>query len=469
MNILLYYIILTVVALAGVCLAKSKGAIGAITISYFALQGIGAVYCSVQEYESTLWSFFTFDTLGLTYCILLSGIGMLSAWRSVSYLDSENLRHRRIYFISLILLSASLVGVYLTNNMAVSWIFLEATTICAAGLTYHRRTPRALEATWKYLFVSSVGIAVAYLGVLLFSTMGSESLSFDELRVAVTQSEISPLYLKLAFLLIIVGYSTKLEIIPLFTAPVDANHSAPSPASALISSALVGGGFVAIFRVYEVVMASSQADWASRLLILISILSLVVAAVYMGRTSNYKRLLAYSTVENSALITLGLGLGGVGVYAAVLHSLAHTVIKGVMYLQLSLVGRHYDTYRVGRIGAYGTVDRLGALVLMLGTLSLVAVPPSLLFRSELMLFNDILGSSSWWLIFPIVIPLLACLWWAVSKLLAIVFAPCPTEVGQKKGVSLFSLILTLLLLGLFVFGAVEFEQLDLLIMNIIEV
>ncbi len=466
MDTLLYYIILTVVATSGLLVAKSRAAMGAIAIAFFALQGVGVAYCSTYEFEATTWNFFTFDTLGLTYCALLSGVGMLSAWRSVSYLHTEGIRHIRIYFISLILLSASLVGVYITNNMAVSWIFLEATTLCAAGLTYHRRTPRALEATWKYLFVSSVGIAVAYLGVLLFATMGADSLDFEKLINAVSQNQISPLYLKLAFLLIIVGYSTKLEIIPLFTAPVDANHSAPSPASAVISSALVGGGFVAIYRVYEVVMASEQAEWASRLLILIGIISLIVAAVYMGRTSNYKRLLAYSTVENSALITLGLGLGGVGVYAAILHSLAHTIIKGVMYLQISIVGRRYDTYRVGPIGGYGKVDKAGAIVIILGTISLVAIPPSLLFRSEFLIFENILSSSHWWIIIPVALPLLTCLWWALTKLLAIVFVPNSTEIQPNKGANLFSIALIAILVGLLLFGAIETEWLNSLIVNI---
>ncbi len=445
-----YYISLVVAALATILFAKSRKLIITAVLSFFALQLCGVTYTALFNFEGSYWMFFTFDALGLSYCALMSVIGLLTTWRSVDYLEVESLRHTKIYFTSLVALSASLVGVYFANNIAANWIFLEATTLATAGLVYNRRTVRALEATWKYVFVCSIGIAVAYLGVLLLSTTGVHELSYSELAVAMTKPAANPIYMKLAFIFILIGYSTKLEIFPLFTVGIDANHSAPSPASAFISSALVGGGFVAIFRVYGVMMHSSVASWVMNVILLVALVSLISSAVYMGRTGNYKRLLAYSTVENSGLSLLGLAFGGLGVFAAVLHSLAHTIIKAAAFLQLSKVGRVYESYKIGPISGYIKIDRLGALVLTLCVVSLVAAPPSLLFRSEYILFREILLSERWWIIVLVTVPLLACAFWSLTKLLTIIFSTEHGELPPMQKRSWFSAVLLLLLGGLFV-------------------
>src|SRR5574344_1251970 len=135
------------------------------------------------------------------------------------------------------LLVTAIAGVYFAENVAVTWIFLEATTLCSAGIIYHRRTAQTLEATWKYIFVCSTGIAMAYLGILLLGSVTRGSLAYADMAGVVNDG--NQLYLKVAFLLILTGYSCKMEVFPLYTAGVDANFAAPSPASAFISTALV--------------------------------------------------------------------------------------------------------------------------------------------------------------------------------------------------------------------------------------
>lgn len=461
------YIAIVILAVVCVLFAKSKEFVHTVMLSFFGLQGAGVACAAIYGYGENYWYFFDFDAMGLSYTALMSGVGLLTVWRSVDALDAKTLRERKIYFLSLLALSVSLIGVYFSNNIAVNWIFLEATTLATAGLTYHHRSVRSLEATWKYVFVSSIGIAVAYLGVLLLSTTPTHSLDYSELVSAVASPESSPIYLKLAFLFILIGYSTKLEVFPLFTVGIDANHSAPAPASAFISSALVGGGYVAIFRVYKVMMASSVSHWALNLLMVVVIVSLISSAVYMGRTANYKRMLAYSTVENSALSLLGLALGGVGVFASVLHSLAHTVIKALSFLQLSKAGRLYGTYKVGQLGGYLHCDRLGAGVLLLCVVSLVAAPPSLLFRSEYLMFKEILLSDRWWIIILVAVPLLTCAYWSLTKLLTIIFSAQHGKNHQMQRSSVFSFVLLVLLLGLFVVCILQPELLNGLIMEIV--
>ena len=360
----------------------------------------------------------------------------------------------------------ALTGVYFANNITVTWIFLEATTLAAAGLTYHRRTLRSLEATWKYIFISSVGIAIAYLGVLLLSTVaaaaeGEADLSYAGLTQAIASGAGNALYIRLAFLFIVVGYSSKLEIFPFCTVGVDANHSAPTPTSAFLSSALVGGGFVAVFRVWKAMQGAPEvAAWCGHVLLLLGGLSLLMAAVYLGRTRNLKRLAAYSTVENSGLMMLGLGIGGIGVWAAVLHSLAHTLIKGSFLMQLSVVGKVFGNYRVARNGGYFRVDPLGGLVLVCCLIALIAVPPSVLFRTEYLILTGLLGEGWWWIFIPVALLLVTVIYWLCSKLLPLLFRPVDLSRVRIEGRNPWlSAVLLLMVLATFVAGVWQAPEL----------
>lgn len=468
---LIILLILSLVSIAGIFYCQSKQMLNTVSMCYFLVQMAVALSTIIRSGETVLW-FFTYDNLGVTYFVMMSLLALLCVWRSMRYLDTENLRQIKIYHTSLIALNIALIGVYLSNNLTVTWIFLEATTIATAGLTYHRRTVRSLEATWKYIFVSSVGIAIAYLGILMLSTVSGghseANLSYEFLKQAVESGNV--LYLKLAFLFILTGYTTKMELFPLFTVGVDANHAAPSPAAAFISTAMVGGGFVAILRVYGVMSGNAEAfAWIQNVLLIVGILSLLVAAVYMGRTTNYKRLFAYSTVENSGLIVLGLGIGGVGIYAAVLHSLAHTIIKGVVFMQLSVVGKMYHNYKIGKIGDYFAIDRMGSLVLMMGFVGLIAMPPSLLFRSEYLMLTSLVISAKWWLIIPIALSLIAIIYWLSAKVLPMFYKAIDRKrIDMEAKDTLFSTVLLALMLVIFVCGMVQVEPLVRLVRAITE-
>ena len=439
------------------------------------VQFFAGLFCAVQA-AFAVWAvlnrgtttalYFTFDTLGVTYYALMALVGWLCCWQSSRYLDQENLREYKIYLISLIALNVALTGVYFANNITVTWIFLEATTLAAAGLTYHRRTLRSLEATWKYIFISSVGIAIAYLGVLLLSTVaaaaeGEADLSYAGLTQAIASGAGNALYIRLAFLFIVVGYSSKLEIFPFCTVGVDANHSAPTPTSAFLSSALVGGGFVAVFRVWKAMQGAPEvAAWCGHVLLLLGGLSLLMAAVYLGRTRNLKRLAAYSTVENSGLMMLGLGIGGIGVWAAVLHSLAHTLIKGSFLMQLSVVGKMFGNYRVARNGGYFRVDPLGGLVLVCCLIALIAVPPSVLFRTEYLILTGMLGEGWWWIFIPVALLLVTVIHWLCSKLLPLLFRPVDLSRVRIEGRNPWlSAVLLLMVLATFVAGVWQAPEL----------
>ncbi|MBO7314261.1 MAG: hydrogenase 4 subunit F, partial [Alistipes sp.] len=259
-----------------------------------------------------------------------------------------------------------------------------------------------LEATWKYIFVCSTGIAMAYLGILLLSTVAVEgTLDYAALKSVIAEG--NPLYLKLAFLLIVIGYSCKMEVFPLYTVGVDANFAAPAPASAFISTALVNAGFVSIMRIYTLYASSEVFAWARNVLILIGILSLAVGAMFLRRTNNYKRFLSYSTVENMGIVAIGMGIGGVALWAAVFHVMCHTFIKSSMFYHVGVMRHVYDSYSINRIGNYMNINRIGAIGLIVGTLLLLAFPPSPLFVTEVMLFSEIATQGRWWLLILMVV------------------------------------------------------------------
>lgn len=396
------YIIAAFVLCSLVALVPSKRLLHLLCAMFYVLQASFTLWIAIEGFGQSSSQFFTFDRIGALFFGLMSLVSPVVFYHSIKYLDRETMQQYKIYNILLIALCVAISGVYFANNIAVTWIFMEATTLCTAGIIYHKRTHASLEATWKYIFVCSTGIAITYLGILLLSTaVTNGELSYTNLQMMVGGG--NPLYLKIAFLFILVGYSCKMEIFPLYTIGIDANSSAPTPASALISTALVNAGFIAIFRVYQVMAHSGEFEWVSHVMIVAGVLSLIIGALYMRRTNHCKRLLSYSTVENMGIVLIGMGIGGVGLWAAILHMIAHTLIKSGMFLQMGQVGKTYGTYRINRIGNYMSISRVGGVTLMVGVISLLAFPPSPLFVSELMILKQIISGEQWWLLAVVLI------------------------------------------------------------------
>ena len=393
---MIYYLIASILIAVAALFARTKRAVLAAGILFYAVQIAAAgLLLWGGLYDTTSAAFFTFDALGTLFYLLLVVVSMYVFGHSEAYLQGEDLRSYRLYFALLMLLTTAIAGAYFANNLAVTWIFLEATTLCSAGIIYHRRTAQALEAAWKYVFVCSTGIAMAYLGILLLAA-ATDCESLDYATVAAAAPGGSALYLKTAFLLILCGYSCKMEIFPLYTIGVDANFAAPAPASALISTGLVNAGFLAVFRVYRIMEQTEAIGWVRNVLLLTGILSLAVGALFLRRTNNYKRFLSYSTVENMGIAAIGLGIGGIGVWAAVFHVVCHTLVKSSLFLQMAVVRRIYNGYRINRIGDYIRINPTGAVGLLVGMAVLLAFPPSPFFVSEVMLFRETIAGGRWW-------------------------------------------------------------------------
>ncbi len=450
--ILLLYFILSITFAVLTLIARNKKMVALIGSGFFLVQfALAGILLWGGGYNTTELGFFTFDALGTLFYLLLTLVGLFVFVHSKAYLIENSLKEYRLYFSLLMLLICAITGVYFANNIAVTWIFLEATTLCAAGIIYHRRDGQTLEATWKYVFVCSTGIAMAYLGILLFCSV-AEGGALDYTSLSQRLIDGNPLFLKIAFLLVLCGYSCKMEIFPLYTIGVDANFAAPSPASALISTGLVNAGFLAIFRIYRMLAGSEIFPWIRAVMLLAGILSLAVGALFLRRTNHYKRFLSYSTVENMGIVAIGLGIGGIGIWAALFHVVFHTLIKSSLFLQMAVARQVYESYRINRLGDYMTINKVGAVGLLLGVILVLAFPPSPLFLSEVMIFQSIFASGRWWVAAIMLILMCIVIYSVSARIIKLCYQPNQEELhptGVDKALSWSALVL---LIGAIVLG-----------------
>jgi len=380
-----------------------------LTFIFIMLQVIITIY-AFSNRDRVEMKYFTYDSLSLIFLMIMNLISAATFYHSLDYVKEDSNKKRSLFFFSFILLNLSLTGVYTANNIIVSWIFIELTTLAAAGLINHNRQITSLEATWKYVFICSVGIALAYIGILFASVSAGGSLggdmSYSGLKASFAM--IDPVYLKVAFVLILAGYSSKMEVFPLYTIGIDANYVAPAPVSAFLSTALVNGGFVAFFRVFSAMSDSSASEWINHVMILTGIISLLVAAIYVQKASNLKRIFAYSTVEHMGIVLIALSLGKIGIYIALLQLTIHSFIKSGLFFQAGILHRILKSYKLSKISGYLAINSFGAIILLLGVVLISAIPPSGLFVSEFLLFRE-MASVNWWL------------FWIVAALLTMVF------------------------------------------------
>lgn len=417
------YLLLSALTAAAAFAAKSRRTVNAIAAIFYAIQALLPVWIvATGRMGSHDCRVFVFDETGVLFHTLSAVVSAFVFGHSVRYFRDESPARYKQYMALLMLLTCAIAGVYFADNIAVTWIFLETTTLCAAGLIYHRGTEQALEATWKYIFVCSTGIAAAYLGILLLCSVAADgSLSYEALAHNVAHG--NPTYLKTAFVLILCGYSCKMEIFPLYTIGVDANFAAPAPATAMISTALVNAGFVAIFRVYKVMAASEAFEWIRHVMLLVGLLSLAIGAMFMRRTNNYKRFLSYSTVENMGIAAIGLGLGGIGIWAAVFHVMCHTLVKSSLMLQAAVLRHVYNGYRINRIGDYISINSVGAIGFIVGSVAVLAFPPSPLFVSELMVMKQAVADGNWAVLATVVLLLCIVVYSFCSRIVRLCYQP----------------------------------------------
>jgi len=357
----------------------------------FLLSQIGFNFYSISNIGKYDSIYYKFDALGGLFSIVLSILSLATFYHSYLYFQRHEFSKKQesAYYSALIMLIASMMSANYAENIALLWVSIEATTLFVSLLIFHERTKDALEAAWKYLFISSVGVAIAFMGILFFSMApginGLSTLSLNNLIM--NAKDINPLWLKIAFLLVLTGFSAKMGIFPLHTVTVDAHTVAPPPISAFISTSLMNVGFLGIFRIFTIIAKTSTLYWAQNVLLIVGIISITMSAIQILRTKHYKRMFAFSSLEHMGIVALGLAAGGIGYYAAILHLVFHSFVKASLFYQIGQVHSIYKSYYFKDTGKYFKFYSLGGLAFLLCFVCITAIPPSGLFISEFLIFK----------------------------------------------------------------------------------
>lgn len=421
------FYLISVFAIAGMIFINRKTLINNVLIILFGIFQIGFTFYACYNYKNNALDYFTFDSLGLLMLLTQSIITVPALFHSYLYIKrhDENPQSRAIYFSALVLLITSITAAYLANHIAVIWIFTEMTTLSASMLIYHHRNKLALEGTWKYVFICAISITFVFIGILFLSlalqSAGSDDLSFSNLMAY--KDKLNPFWLRLAFLFIFTGFTAKLGLVPMFTAGIDAKDKAPAPVGALLSSVLMNLGFVGIFRIFVIIAQTSLFQWANMIILIAAFLSIFVAAIYMTKVMNIKRMFAYSGIEHMGIVMLGIAAGGIGYYAAVLHIILHAFVKSSLFFQFNQLYRTFQSKSIQYVGNYFKFNPAGAIVLLIGFISASAMPPSGLFVSEFLIFRS-LFEAKYLILLLLVLVLLTIIVWSFGKnTMKILFLP----------------------------------------------
>lgn len=288
---------------------------------------------------------------------------------------------------SLLLFLGTMTLVIASHHFGLMWVAVEATTLASAPLIHFHRHHRSLEAAWKYVMICSVGIAVALLGnfflVVATARAGAPVHAMTTAALVSAAGALDPSWLKAAFLLLLVGYGTKAGLAPLHTWLPDAHSEAPSVISALLSGALLNCALLAILRVQAVCEAAGLGEFSRGLLVLFGLVSMGLAAAFIIGQSDYKRMLAYSSVEHMGVASLGVGIGGAAAFGGLLHLANHSLAKAMLFLLAGNILAVYQTKSAGQVRGLRSRLPVTGLLWLAGFLAITGSPPFGLFLSEL--------------------------------------------------------------------------------------
>jgi hydrogenase-4 component F len=335
------------------------------------------------------------DPLGILILTVTSFLFLMVSFYTKGYLKTHTERiSLPIGCLFFFLAAMSLVCI--SADMGILWVAVEATTLASAPLIYFHKDHRSLEATWKYLLICSVGIALALMGNIFLSYAdGSsiESLYIPDLLA--NADRFDPRWLKVAFILLLVGYGTKMGLAPLHSWLPDAHSEAPSLVSALLSGSLLNCAFLGILRGFGILRQAGLEGWGGNILILFGLVSLSMAALFLIRQTDFKRMLAYSSVEHMGILVLGAGVGGIAGTGAMLHLVNHSFAKGLLFLVAGNILTIYQTKQLDSIQDLVHQAPRSAFLWMVGFLAITGSPPFGLFFSEWIILKGLIDSGQW--------------------------------------------------------------------------
>ena len=414
----------------GLGFAVAAGGVGGLTAAV-------ALTVEVERHGPVraLAGFIYVDPLGAFFALTIAVVVTLAGIGSAAYLREEEaqgglrLLQLRLYAIFFALFAGLMLASLETGNLGLLWVLIEASTLASAVLVGLEARASSLEAAWKYIIISSFGVTMALVATLFLyyaatplALSPNQRLTWPALFVHAHLLQHDSL--RLAFLLAVIGYGTKVGLAPMHTWLPDAHSEAPSPASAMLSAALLNTGMYAIVR-FQAIARPELGRYTNHVLLVFGFASIVIGALFMVRRGNFKRLFAYSSVEHMGIISVALGFGGVlGIYGALLHTLNHAIGKCVLFLTSGEIAHRWRTREAaGVVGALTAAPLVGG-VLLLASLAIVGSPPFGLFLSEFTIVRAGFRGSS-----PLAFVLLALL---VLAFVAFLWNTASMATGEHK-------------------------------------
>ncbi len=390
-----------------VLLLPALAAVGVMAFSFrqaAALFALGAGVSETAAVGLVIWNVHTrgvltygkylrADALSASFLANLAIVFVLVLVYSIPYLrhiPAGRFSSPRWFYMLLFLFLFTIVAVYLSNNLGLLWIMMEATTLASALLVGFYNTEGAVEAGWKYLVVCTVGLAFALFGTIAFylaAVRGGVSpelaLQWPAALQAASSLASAGSLLKLAFIFLLVGYGTKIGLVPMHSWLPDAHAEAPSPISAMLSAALLNSAMYAVLRYDAIISRALGTGFSHGLLLFFGAASVLVAGLLMVVQTDLKRLLAYSSVEHMGIIAVGIGLGGpLGLYGALLHTMNHSVAKSLLFFGAGHVREGLGTSDMRRLKGLARVLPRTSAMLVIGVIAIAGLPPFGLFVSE---------------------------------------------------------------------------------------
>lgn len=339
------------------------------------------------------------DPLSRLFVGFISLLFFLCSLYTPAYLSARPERPNRVFCACLLTALGMMSLVTLSHHLGLMWIAMEATTLVTAPCIYFNHNQRSLEATWKYLLIGSVGIAMALLGsfFLAFSMIqaGSDStLLFDEL--VEHSHKLSLPWLHASFVLLVVGYGTKMGLAPMHTWKPDAYGEAPGVIGALLAGGLTSCAFLCVLRFFHVAHIAHDDAYAQRILLFFGLLSMATAAVFMARQKDIKRCLAYSSVEHMGMLAFGIGIGGAAVAGSLLHVIHNGICKAGLFMAVGNVHRAYGSKSTDDVqGVLRRLPASGAL-LLIGFFAITGSPLFGPFVSEYQMLSGAFAAGRFW-------------------------------------------------------------------------
>ena len=417
---LLVALLIVPLAAAGLAyFARTRVAMEAVNLAAFTVILVVALLLGRQVLASgpvALWDgFFYADELSALVILLTASMAMVCSVYAVGYMREDersgalasddsgataNSKLRQYYALTPLFVFAMLL-VTLANNLGVMWVAIEATTLASVFLVMFYGKVTSLEAAWKYAIIGGVGLSMALFGTVLayysaHNLAGSETLAGLNWSVLASHAaQLDKTTMRLAFILALLGYGTKAGLAPMHTWKPDAYSEAPVPAAAILSTAMLNCALYGLVRFYILSTRCLGPDFAGGLLITFGILSMGVSAPFVLVQRNYRRLLAYHTIDHAGIMATALGVGGaLGSLALMLHMTFHTVAKGLLFLCAGNVSQHFktDLFRKIKGGVIQAMPVTGVIFLM-AILAIIGMPPFSLFQSEFLIVRAALAGG----------------------------------------------------------------------------